>query len=951
MKKRVVSLIAGIVLLCSMLATTVLADGTVASVGSTDYQTIEEALAAWTKNTTLTLKSDVTLPDVFTIKSTEKHTLNLGTFTLTAAEGKNAFEIIACGTGNSEQYALVIQADTTNPGSINAGNKAIVYYDYSKGKISANDRPIIKVEGGIFNGSTSAWGTAGIYAKGTAARKCATINISGGTFNCTINGTGKSKMLISGGTFNYSVGSQGDSTCYRLISGGKFKSFGFMTADAANKFGVGSALSTYDRGCYVDENGYLVVGGPVITECGTYAASTVGTAWNSSLKYSSVASNPLYWESVDVALKKVPSGKITIYTTDEIDLQNSTFKGTLVMPKVSSTIKVTLKEGAVPSWKVGTDLENYVIAYTSAVDSGIETRTYFLVPAGVNSTDRGSVAGVAPTEQGKGAIGATAKDGFYFDFWSVETVGGTANYTENPLAVDPAAIPAKITANFAAKSYEGVPAAIFAAPDKLMGLEAGKQYAITVGGAAADYTADAAGSIVVDESWYGKSLEIVKKSSDYKHMDSVAQTLEIPARYTFTYVVDEAETSTFVLAGEKVPAYEGELVKSGYLFDGWFTADEEAYDLETVVNEDITVYAQWSVKPAQTIEWDATDRTATYGDGDLEARAATAEGALTYSSSDESVATVDQNGVVTVLKAGETTISVVAAETATQGMAEASYKLTVKKATLTITAASHTVYIGDEKPELSYEVKGFAGDDAFIKTPSCSVDADWSKEGVYPIVLADADAGENYIINYVNGTVIVESAEEVCEQDETCPVQNYADTEEEAWYHDGVHYCVETGLMEGVSEEQFAPLEDASRAMVVTTLWRMAGSPIVESDIHFEDVEEDQWYTEAIRWAAFEGIVVGYGDGTFGAEDACTREQLAAILYRYAQSTGNEFVALKARKAYIDLEEVSDWASDAMQWTSAAGILQGKPGNVLDPQGVVTRAETAVMLQRYNNAI
>ena len=187
-----------------------------------------------TNNTTLTLLSDVTLSDVITLKSTEHHILNLGTYTMTAASGKNAIVIKACGTGEAERSAITINADSANPGGINAGSKSVVYYKYADGGISAEDRPIIKINGGVFTGSTSNWGTAGIYTIGTAARKCATVNISGGTFNCTINGSGKSKLIISGGTFNYSVGSQGDSTALRLISGGTFKSFGFMTADNNN---------------------------------------------------------------------------------------------------------------------------------------------------------------------------------------------------------------------------------------------------------------------------------------------------------------------------------------------------------------------------------------------------------------------------------------------------------------------------------------------------------------------------------------------------------------------------------------------------------------------------------------------------------------------------------------------------------------------------------------------
>ena len=275
----------------------------VAKVGETGYATIDEAIAKWTNNTTLTLLADVTLSDVVTIKSTEHHILNLSTFTISAAEGKNAFEIIATGTGDSEQYAITINADAENPGGIEAGSKAIVYYDYSKGTAAGtNDRPIIKINSGVFKGSTSTWGTAGIYFKGgSKARQAATLNISGGEFYCSISGQSKSKLIITGGLFHYSVGSQGDSTAYRLISGGTFKTLGFMTADSNNtKFWFGTSMGNSDVGLYINDDNYLVVGGPVITGFNeNFEAKAKPTVWQ-YLQYSSAADGIYYTKKDNV---------------------------------------------------------------------------------------------------------------------------------------------------------------------------------------------------------------------------------------------------------------------------------------------------------------------------------------------------------------------------------------------------------------------------------------------------------------------------------------------------------------------------------------------------------------------------------------------------------------------------------------------------------------------------
>jgi len=111
-----------------------------------------------------------------------------------------------------------------------------------------------------------------------------------------------------------------------------------------------------------------------------------------------------------------------------------------------------------------------------------------------------------------------------------------------------------------------------------------------------------------------------------------------------------------------------------------------------------------------------------------------------------------------------------------------------------------------------------------------------------------------------------------CPKDHTCPLWNYLDTNAGAWYHDGVHYCIEKGLMVGISDRLFAPNGVTSRAMIATILWRIEGSPIVNYELSFEDVEAGQWYFEAIRWAQYTGVVEGYGDKFFGPNDPITRE-------------------------------------------------------------------------------
>jgi len=220
-----------------------------------------------------------------------------------------------------------------------------------------------------------------------------------------------------------------------------------------------------------------------------------------------------------------------------------------------------------------------------------------------------------------------------------------------------------------------------------------------------------------------------------------------------------------------------------------------------------------------------------------------------------------------------------------------------------------------------------------------------------PVTVADNGDG-TYSFKQPGSNVDIEvtfkDIVKACPGDKTCPMYDYTDLDITAWYHDGVHFCIANNLMTGTASDTFAPGMTTSRAMIVTILWRLAGEPVVNYAMSFEDVAADTWYTEAIRWAASEGIVNGYSDTAFGPNDNITREQLAAILYRYEQSKGGGFTgAWMIRMDYVDLADVSDWAYEAMCWMNMNGIVNGKPGKVLDPKGSAARAEAATMLYRY----
>ena len=175
----------------------------------------------------------------------------------------------------------------------------------------------------------------------------------------------------------------------------------------------------------------------------------------------------------------------------------------------------------------------------------------------------------------------------------------------------------------------------------------------------------------------------------------------------------------------------------------------------------------------------------------------------------------------------------------------------------------------------------------------------------------------------------------------------FTDVSEKDWFYGDVMFVYENGLMLGTSKTLFSPHGTATRGMMATILWRMEGSPAPKGKNSFTDVEAGKWYADAITWTAENGIFAGYGKDKFGPDDPITREQLAAIFYRYADYKGYDLTVKGNLDKFKDADKITDYAKTAMQWAVGSGLVNGKSGNLLDPQGTATRAEIAAMLHRF----
>ena len=199
-----------------------------------------------------------------------------------------------------------------------------------------------------------------------------------------------------------------------------------------------------------------------------------------------------------------------------------------------------------------------------------------------------------------------------------------------------------------------------------------------------------------------------------------------------------------------------------------------------------------------------------------------------------------------------------------------------------------------------------------------------------------------------NDEVVVTFAKITDEQPEqpSGGTESFTDVASGAWYATAVDYVYTNGIMSGVSADSFAPDAQLSRAMIAQILYAME-APSGSFDGSLQDVPDSAWYAQAVNWAVGEGLISGYGDGMFGPDDGITREQLAAILYRYAQYRGMDVSAQSSLNDFTDGGTASSWAQEALRWALDNGLLSGTGNGLLAPQSTATRAQVAMILMRF----
>ncbi len=269
---------------------------------------------------------------------------------------------------------------------------------------------------------------------------------------------------------------------------------------------------------------------------------------------------------------------------------------------------------------------------------------------------------------------------------------------------------------------------------------------------------------------------------------------------------------------------------------------------------------------------------------------------------------------------------------------------------VTLTAANGAIWTFDGTE--SYSVsnsKYFNVENSAYGVPNCIIfrpDGVDRYQGTYRVTVTGLKDRFGKAVDFSYQVDFFDADDYITGTNHVCTVKRFADLKHTAWYHDAVQYAVDHGLMNGTATTKFEPNAKLTRSMIVQVLYNREGKPRA-TESPFTDVKPSKWYADAIAWSAENEIVKGFEDATFRPESPITRQQMATILYRYAEYKGYDVSARGDLSKFKDGDKTAAWATDAVQWAVATGLMQGDEKGFFDPDGTATRAQVATVLMNY----
>lgn len=896
-------------------------DHRVAEVGNIGYSTLADAVAAAQSGETVKLLKNVTSANI--LKINQSITLDLGDYTFELTGSGNTARAIYINDGAN----VTIKANekggvkaATIALQVNAGGKLTIESgtytgEYALALFSSNTKTAEAIlNNGVFNGY--------IYTNGTGHDDHITFN--GGTYNeqVYLASGDKSTYTISNGTFKNSL----EIDAGRLdISGGIF------TADIDTSGNADKPVTNNNgSGAYV---GTLVVCKPDGSDAAGYIGDAVvnitgGTFENTFANGETIVVADFGKEQENVGDAKVTisdnakiKGVVKAYASENNTGMNFSITGGYFTTDPSAYVASDYVAGT-------SDVSGYSYKVVAKTNTGnVEVKPDVADPevkvsGSISEEDKQKVENAAKTVSAP-TLGAAAGD-IVKDIdkakatdlvnSATEVTGDKKLYVQSSLKVEPTA---------------------YDAANKTLALEITPQYRVVAS------TATTADKIKLDGDTNTKNAQVVQ---DYQNMtiDTPTEvTMELPAGFA---VDNGAKLSIQHTKNGTVEYYTGTVTKKDDKLYLTFTTNgfspfvisvpaasigenvyptlqaavenvkkNETIKLAKDVDEAIVVTVAKSINFKVDTNSKKFDAAKNIVAGSNTTVKVTGESSpYTY----EFTYTKPSSGSSGGSSSGKTTYKVTTSAVNNGGV-NASPSNAEKGASITITLS----------PDKGYKLDKLTVTDGSGKTVSTVKKSDT----VYTFTMPASAVTVG--VSYVKAT-------------ETPSETKFNDVSANDWFASAVDYVTGKGMMNGTADNTFSPKANTTRGMVVTVLYRLENQPST-SAASFTDVASGAYYANAVAWANANGIVSGYGSGKFGPNDKVTREQLAAILYRYAQYKKYDVSGANSLDGYTDAQSVSSYAVPALQWANAAGIVTGKSGSKLDPKGNATRAEVAAMLMRF----